>query len=333
MQVWRRVLKMVAGHGAAALVSVHAAKGSVPRAVGARMVVRPDGAFHGSIGGGQLEWQALAAARDALAAGRGPARFLDRSLGPDLGQCCGGWVRLIVETFDARDEPALRTLAAAEAAGPLALACTLDEAGRVRRAPGSAPRGAACADPQPRAWLERDGDSPTDLFLFGAGHVGRALVLALAPLPFAVRWVDPREDAFPAHVPANARPVRSADPAAELAHASPGAFVLVMTHDHPLDLAVTAAALSRPDLPFVGLIGSATKRARFERRFRELGIAPARIAALVCPIGLPGIAGKEPAVIAASVTAQLLEERERLGPAGGPAISPPQQAASLTVDG
>jgi xanthine dehydrogenase accessory factor len=331
MQVWRRVLDMVAGHGGAALVSVHAAKGSVPRAVGARMVVRPDGAFHGSIGGGQLEWQALAAARDALAAGRGEACFLDRSLGPDLGQCCGGWVRLIVETFDAHDEPALRTLAVAEAAGPLVLACTLDAEGRVRRTPASTTVAAARAEPQPRSWLEHDGESPTDLFLFGAGHVGRALVLALAPLPFAVRWIDPREGAFPAHLPANATPVRSADPPAELAHAPPGAFVLVMTHDHPLDLAVTAAALDRADLPFVGLIGSATKRARFERRFRELGIPPARIASLVCPIGLPGIAGKEPAVIAASVAAQLLEERERLGSEHGPASSARPQAA-LTID-
>jgi xanthine dehydrogenase accessory factor len=331
MQVWRRVLEMVVRDGGAALVSVHAAKGSVPRAPGARMVVRSDGAFHGSIGGGQLEWQALAAARDALASGRGPARFLDRSLGPDLGQCCGGWVRLIVETFDIRDEPALRTLAAAEAAGPLTLACTVETDGRVRREPASSPLGDAAVTRYSQSWLEQDGGTPTDLILFGAGHVGRALVLALAPLPFAVRWIDPREGAFPAHVPANARPLASADPPAELAHAPPGAFVLVMTHDHPLDLAVTAAALARADLPFVGLIGSATKRARFERRFRELGIPPARIASLVCPIGLPGIAGKEPAVIAASVVAQLLEERERLGPPDGSAIATPPQAA-LALD-
>jgi xanthine dehydrogenase accessory factor len=137
-------------------------------------------------------------------------------------------------------------------------------------------------------------------------------VLALAPLPFAVRWIDGRADAFPAHVPANARPIRVPDPPAEVDAASPGALVLVMTHDHALDLAVTAAALRRSDLPFVGLIGSSTKRARFERRFREIGLSPARVAALRCPIGLPGIVGKEPAVIAASVAAQLLRERSRV---------------------
>jgi len=146
--------------------------------------------------------------------------------------------------------------------------------------------------------------------LFGAGHVGRALVLALAPLPFAVRWIDSREGAFPSHIPVNATPVLTPDPVAEVASLPRDALVVVMTHEHPLDLAISAAALPR-GFPFVGLIGSETKRARFEKRFRELGIAEERIRSLVCPIGLPGIASKEPAVIAASVVAQLLEVREK----------------------
>jgi xanthine dehydrogenase accessory factor len=271
MIAWRRLADMVAEHGAAALVTVKSAQGSTPREAGARMIVRPDGAFHGSIGGGQLEWQALVAAREALSAGRGPARLLDKVLGPDLGQCCGGRVTLLIETFDSRDAERLAVLAE-----------------------------------------EREDESRTALLLFGAGHVGRALILALAPLPFAVRWIDGRKDAFPSHIPANVVPVQTGNPEAELAPAEPGSFVLVMTHEHPLDLAITAAALRRDDLPFVGLIGSATKRARFERRFRQLGIAEARIRTLVCPIGVPGIAGKEPAVIAAAVAAQLLAERERL---------------------
>jgi xanthine dehydrogenase accessory factor len=274
--VWRRLHEIVAEHGAAALVTVHATKGSVPREVGARMVVRPDGAFHGTIGGGALEWQALAAACQAIAAGRGPARFVDLTLGPDLGQCCGGRVTLSIETFDAGDAEKLAALAAAE--------------------------------PEERRTL---------LLLFGAGHVGRALVLALAPLPFWVRWIDGREDAFPSHIPAHAAPIHTADPVAELARAPADAFVLVMTHSHPLDLAVTAEALGRP-FPFVGLIGSLTKRARFERRFREIGIAEERIRSLACPIGVPGISGKEPAVIAASVAAQLLVERERTAAAAAP---------------
>ena len=166
--------------------------------------------------------------------------------------------------------------------------------------------------PQARrqTWREPLAAAPTPVALFGAGHVGRALVLALAPLPFAVRWIDSRDGAFPQHVPANAAPVLSSDPAAEVGSLPADSLVVVMTHEHPLDLAITAAALRR-DFPFVGLIGSESKRARFEKRFREVGIAQARIDALACPIGLPGIAGKEPAIIAASVVAQLLQLRDK----------------------
>jgi xanthine dehydrogenase accessory factor len=306
VNVWRRLADIVAGHGAAALVSVHEVKGSAPREAGARMVVRPDGAFHGTIGGGQLEWQMLAAAREALAQGRGPARFERKALGPHLGQCCGGRVTMLVETFDRRDMAEIADLAKAEGEGPFEAECRPDDEGRVRRRihPSSLPcEGRGC-------WREIYGETLTPLALFGAGHVGRALALALAPLPFAIRWIDSREGAFPPHIPANATPVHSPDPFAELARAHADAFILVMTHEHPLDLAITAAALQR-EFPFVGLIGSETKRARFERRFREIGIPEVRIDSLVCPIGLPGIAGKEPAVIAASVVAQLLLKRER----------------------
>jgi xanthine dehydrogenase accessory factor len=100
------------------------------------------------------------------------------------------------------------------------------------------------------------------------------------------------------------------DPEAEIAEAGPGSLILVMTHDHPLDMAITAAALKR-NFPYVGLIGSATKRARFEKRFRELALSEEKIRSLVCPIGLPGIVDKDPAIIAASVTAQLLQVREK----------------------
>ena len=165
-----------------------------------------------------------------------------------------------------------------------------------------------------REWTERYGRDLTPLFLFGAGHVGRALALALAPLPFRVSWFDGRKDAFPKHIPSNATPIHLGDPESAVASAPPGTFVLVMTHEHPLDLALTAAALARPDLPYVGLIGSGSKRARFEKRFREIGIADERIAGLVCPIGVTGVADKDPAIIAAATAAQLLQAREAQSP-------------------
>lgn len=164
----------------------------------------------------------------------------------------------------------------------------------------------------PRTWTETYGVARHPVWLFGAGHVGRALVLALAPLPFALTWCDSREGAFPAHIPANVTPLRHDAPDVLVGQIPAGAFVLVMSHSHPIDLAVTAAALARDDLPFVGLIGSKTKRARFEKRYRELGIANERIAQLSCPIGIAGITDKDPAIIAAATAAQLLALRETL---------------------
>ncbi|WP_262298456.1 xanthine dehydrogenase accessory protein XdhC [Microvirga sesbaniae] len=313
MRVWRQLTDLVTRHGSAALITVHDVKGSAPREAGARMAVRPDGAFHGTIGGGQLEFRMLDIAREMLTAGRGPARIVDQALGPDLGQCCGGRVKILIETFDGRDLEDLAPLVEAEAGGgAFVVECRLEE-GRVRREFAS-----AVGDDRWTGWRETHGEARTPVLVFGAGHVGRALVLSLAPLPFAVRWLDDREDAFPAHLPANARAVRLRDPQAEIAGADPAALVLVMTHDHPLDLAITAAALRR-DFPYVGLIGSATKRARFEKQFRELHLPDERIRALVCPIGLAGIVDKDPAVIAASVTAQLLQVRERIASRPPPA--------------
>ena len=307
MRVWRQLTDFVARHGAAALVTVHDVKGSAPREAGAHMVVRPDGAFHGTIGGGQLEFRMLDIAREMLAAGRGPARIVDQALGPDLGQCCGGRVKILIETFDNRDLEDIAPLVEAEAAGGLfEVECRMEE-GRVKRDLAS-----AVGDDRWTGWRETHGEVRTPVLIFGAGHVGRALVLSLAPLPFSVRWLDDREDAFPSHIPSNAKAVRMRDPEAEIAEAGPTSLILVMTHDHPLDMAIVAAALRR-GFPYVGLIGSATKRARFGKRFREIGIPEDTIHSLVGPIGLPGIEDKDPAVIAASVTAQLLQVRERVG--------------------
>ncbi|MBI3673898.1 MAG: xanthine dehydrogenase accessory protein XdhC, partial [Rhizobiales bacterium] len=155
------------------------------------------------------------------------------------------------------------------------------------------------------------------IYLFGAGHVGRALVLALAPLPVAVRWIDPRPQAFPAAAPQNVAKLAPEDPVAELGLAPTGSFVFIMSHSHALDLAIADAALRNPNVAHVGLIGSATKRARFEKRLREAGVAADRIGTLICPIGISAIRGKEPAVIAAATAAQIvvLDEALRLATA------------------
>jgi len=155
------------------------------------------------------------------------------------------------------------------------------------------------------------------LQLHGAGHVGRAIASGLAALDVEVDWFDERDEEFPATTslgspwPARIRRVSVDTIEAEVRHAPPGAFFLVLTHEHALDLRIVEAILRRGDFAFCGLIGSKTKRAKFVHRLQERGVAPEAIACLVCPIGIDGIAGKEPEVIAAGVIAQLLIEHGR----------------------
>ena len=318
MRIFQALAAAIRAEAGAALVSVVAAQGSAPRDSGARMILRPSGAFQGTIGGGALEWEAMAQARRALARGRGPAIRRNVLLGPQLGQCCGGRVDLLIETFDARDLTEIEGLANAEARGSLALLAAPDPDGRLRRESSPHAGGPRLAGgPSPivtladGALLETFGEGATPVLLFGAGHVGRALVLTLAALPFLVRWIDSRPDAFPRLAPENALCVETEAPESEIASAPDGAFLVVMTHSHPLDLALVAAALAAERFGYVGLIGSGTKRSRFLSQMQRAGLTARALDRLTCPIGIPGIADKAPAVIAASVAAQLLLARSR----------------------
>jgi xanthine dehydrogenase accessory factor len=277
------------------------------------MVVRPSGGFHGTVGGGALEFAALEAANEALRRGRGPARRRSLALGPELGQCCGGRVEWRVETFDKRDLDDLSALAIAEGGASATLIARLGPDGRVQRTLlGSSLGERRLAPLAEESWTEPLGLIMRAIYLFGAGHVGRALSLALAPLPFAVRWIDSRRDAFPTHAPANVTLIHAPEPSAELASAPDSALVVVMTHSHALDLEIVAEALRVERFAYVGLIGSATKRARFLSQMRAAGLTELQLARLVCPIGIPGLESKDPAVIAASTAAQLLIVSESL---------------------
>ena len=325
MSVWPIIERYIAEHKVAALVTLAAARGSSPREVGARMVVRPDGGFSGTIGGGALEWAALAEAQSLLARrGGSPVRRFTKALGPELGQCCGGHVTITIERFDASDRAAVASLSAAEQAGGMVTVATPDRTGRLTRRVLAADEAAALADDgyvrhADGRIVERFGEARTPLYLLGAGHVGRALAAALAPLPFAVTWIDPRPAAFPADIPANATTIVDADPVRLLDRAPYGALAAVMTHSHALDLDLVVAALRSDRFIDVGLIGSATKRARFVAAMRTIGIPETAIDRLNCPIGLTAIRDKAPAIIAASVVARLLMVREA---AGGSATVP-----------
>jgi xanthine dehydrogenase accessory factor len=167
-------------------------------------------------------------------------------------------------------------------------------------------RFAALQASTPQAWA-----APTPLFslqLYGAGHVGRAIVALLANVPCQVCWIDERDSEFPAGAqPPHIQRLCVEPVQAEVHHAAPGAFYLVLTHSHDLDLAIAHAVLQRADFGYFGLIGSKTKRARFEHRLLARGIKSDALARMVCPIGIDGITGKEPELIALAVVAQLLQ--------------------------
>ena len=317
MSVWPTIERFIAGQGAAALVTLAQAQGSSPREVGARMVVAPNGAFSGTIGGGALEWGALAEAQALLARRDGPAvARLDKALGPDLGQCCGGRVLLIIERFGAADRDTVASLAETERAGVLRTIASVGNDGRLMRRPAKldearSPRPAYDLQSDGRVY-ERFGDEPTPFYLFGAGHVGRALSVALAPLPFLVTWIDVRPGAVPATFPPNVTAITQGDPVELLGRAPDGAFIAIMTHSHALDLDLAIAALQPKRFSYVGLIGSVTKRARFTSAMQKMGMPADMVDKLVCPIGLTTIRDKAPAAIAASVAAQVLMRREAL---------------------
>ena len=318
MNTWATIGRALRSEQSCAMVSVVDAKGSAPREAGARMVVLEDGSFAGTIGGGTLEWQAIARARAALAkggAGGGapPVDLARMALGPDLGQCCGGSVRILLEVFSPERSAEVQPLAQAEKAGLFVTEGRITER-RVERTimTRDFPDGEDSLLAADGRLLERFGTRKQVLALIGAGHVGRSLIIALAPLDFSVSWIDPRENEFPSIVPGDVRVVVTAAPADELDAVPDGAFVLVMSHSHALDFDVVLAALQARRFDYVGLIGSASKKARFISRMRQAGLADDDIAQLVCPIGIEGIESKQPAAIAASVVADLLRRRDAM---------------------
>ncbi|EAQ04338.1 xanthine dehydrogenase accessory factor [Pseudooceanicola batsensis HTCC2597] len=287
-------------HGPVTRVVIAETRGSAPRGAGTEMLVAEGGLVSGTIGGGALEYQAIEAAR-RLAAPR-----VDRqALGPDLGQCCGGAVTLVFDRYETlpqvENSAVLRRID-----GPA------DPTLAVRRAWAGARNGAR----PPRTelvdgWLiEPVAHARVPLWVWGAGHVGRAIVTTLAPLPrFAVTWIDTAAERFPAEVPPGVTTVPAARPERLAVHAPKDAVHLILTYSHALDLAICDALLRR-GCASAGLIGSESKWARFRSRLSAMGHATARIDGITCPIGDPAL-GKHPQEIAVGVAARLLRDAAR----------------------
>lgn len=343
MTTWIEELARLAAAGTrAVLVTVAATRGSTPRAPGARMIVAAD-ACHGTIGGGQLELRAIAAARQLIAEGATAPVLVRFPLGASVGQCCGGVVQLAFEPIGAAQRAWIEAGRALAARGrPWGRFVCLGTDARPTRvfgdgaefAPESAPEavlGVPALAAHARSLLAASADGallvpgapgggagglldvslPPELqvVLFGAGHVGRALAEVFGRLPLRVRWVDPRAEEFPPAVAPNIEVCCTDLPEAEVRAAPADAVFLVLTHSHALDFDLVRAILDRGDYRFCGLIGSLSKRASFENRLRARGYGEHAIARLNCPIGVRGLPGKEPEVIAVSIAAEVLQLR------------------------
>ena len=278
-------------------VIVASTQGSVPRETGASMLVSA-AATEGTIGGGHLELKAIEQARVMLTQNEKTATQRHFPLGPALGQCCGGLVNvLFVPVLESLRSELLRLEKVEECGGDFELVTPLDTGKTVAVTLTFAP------------W---------SIWIFGAGHVGRAIVRVLSALPCRITWVDERDAEFPATVAENVRVLASPTPADEVRHIPSGAQVLVLTHSHALDLEICFALLKRADLAYCGLIGSATKAATFRKRFAERGITTEQSSRIICPIGCGVVFGadqakfssKHPGVIAVGVAAELVARNE-----------------------
>lgn len=228
-------------------------------------------AIIGTVGGGRLEQQAVDLARRRMSEAAPGIVRQTYALGPELGQCCGGSVDLSIESLSTADAATLERWAALRAA-----------------------------------------EQPTEhLYLFGAGHVGLAVAQVAATLPYRLHWIDSRPEAAAQSEVAGIPIMISPQPALEADSAAPNSFYLVMTHSHALDLEICERVLKRNSFAYLGLIGSNTKRAKFVKRLRNQGISDRDLGRLVCPIGIPGLRSKLPAVIAVAAMAQLLGLSEK----------------------
>jgi xanthine dehydrogenase accessory factor len=319
------------------LVTVAGIRGSAPREIGAKMIVTAKQTI-GTIGGGQLEYQCTRVAVDLLKDEALSLRSFP--LGSSMGQCCGGVVEILFEplgngmpawlrdlgALHGQREPAVIATRVSRSA-PTKFVVTVDQVfgAEEENAPSkmiSKARSILAGDRTPhrdaQEFYEPVVVPDLNIAVFGAGHVGTAVVGALRNLDCNIRWVDSRRNIF-RNVPGNVRAIETSDPALEVAAMSPGSFYLVMTHSHALDFEICDRILRRNDARYCGLIGSLSKRRRFEKRLRQQGLSQALVDTLVCPIGADGIGGKKPAEIAVAAAAEILRVKGEAAEVPAPA--------------
>jgi len=314
MTVWHEALRFVRAGEPCVLVTIMQTAGSAPRDAGTQMLICGDKQW-GSIGGGSLEYVVAEQARRLLES-QEFFRVQSYPLGPLLAQCCGGRVRVLLERLDGSQISLLRDICVAHPIR-LTLQTTCMQGSLHRELIGAGQTHAVCLEDACGQSL--DIHAPLDdgfvlrqplpfpdphLFIFGAGHVGKAVAGIAATLPLTTGWYDSRADVTGGNFKGLTPEHNDGLGAAE--SAPPNGLYLIVTHSHALDYALVRVILKRNDFLYCGLIGSKTKRARFETRLQADGIAPEIIARLTCPVGLIGLKSKRPEIIAVAVAAEIL---------------------------
>ena len=302
MKNWPKDIKtLIKQDGDAVLATIGPSKGSTPRGSGTKMVIGRDTTL-GTIGGGNLEFMVTEQARKMLVAPEVNLLYQHYALGPLLSQCCGGATNVLLEKLT----PDHLTL--------------LDQVSRAIA--NKQPYGLVSATHGPKVnkqfvtvkpsldrenflteWNQNDA---VPVYMFGAGHVGKAMAAVLGRLNFDVIWCDDRKDQFPELVAENVLKILTDNPVQLVSQAPAGAIFLIFTYSHQQDYAITRAILKRTDARYCGMIGSKTKRARFEKYFIKSGGSEQELSHFTCPIGLSTVMGKAPDSIAISVAAELL---------------------------
>ena len=279
-------------------------RGSAPREIGANMLIS-DAQIWNTIGGGSLEFEVMRVARELIQKNNLKPTALYRkvinlALGPDMGQCCGGNVKVLLEILSRPDidkllkysDKALPLVHPLKSGIPIEVSNSTD----IRKFDNSLKNEFFVLP------IEKKLDP---LFIYGAGHVGRALVKIIDNLDFDIHWVDIDEKRFPEGSAFNFSKVIALDPSLIASHAPNNAYHVIITHSHPLDEAICFALLSKNQFRFCGLIGSKTKNARFRSRLSKMGIIDEQLTRLTCPIGIDEINSKQPVKVAISIAAQL----------------------------
>ena len=288
-----------------ALITDHA--GSTPRERGCWMLVDQE-KIYGTLGGGTLEYSAVQAARTMLAGQsdwkRSGHEYL---LGPDLGQCCGGGVKFLLEPLDQTSSWLLSVnVSDFEQARPpfeTYLRINLEN-------PQEAPAIGLDADLSHKNdlgyFIQPLSDHRPALYVFGAGHVGQAIAVTASALPIRLTLVDSRSDIVTHFAAPDNCTLLCEDPLSRVQQIENGAGALIMTHDHDLDYQLGMELFNHPSLCFRGIIGSKSKTARFMKRYRQTGIADSLLDTLKMPLAQAAPPGKEPGVIALGVLHEFL---------------------------